>query len=155
MGPEDEVYSDLLVILEKNDYFYPKRSKSDEGKVAFTAVDPGAGKTTDTRVQQTLLRKEVALRIRTGFQQKLQELRGACYSTEVRDSGVLVCGVHHSLWNESTESCVTLGAELDALSLVATDALSSVNLGKSESAKSLAARERLRLLDRAMGGVQP
>lgn len=156
MGPEDEDYSDILRVFQGEPFLYranPKPPTLTTIPMATVRLNPVD---IDVATSQTMLRKQIALRIRMNFAARLQSLRGACYSTEVRDSGVLVCGIHHSLWDEATESCVTLEEELLALSQVASDVLSSINIEVPGAANPLTApQERLRLLDIAMNKVQP
>ncbi len=150
MGPEDEFPDhldfatdpDSLRILAsgmgKSYYLNPKKS-TDAGDSSL-AADP---KPVDSPIERTLLRKQIAARIRLDFERKLTELRGRCYSTEVRDSGVFVCGNHHSLWNDADDSCATMAEELTVLSEVATRVLSGYSV------------RSLRTLDIAMNQVKP
>lgn len=155
MGPEDE-FLDHLDLATDPGYlrilasgmgksYYPNPTKSPDASVSLIAIDP---KATDSRIEKTLLRKQIATRIRLDFEKKLSELRGSCYSTEVRDSGVFVCGNHHSLWNDADDSCVTMAEELTALSEVATGVLSSYSIESSDSSKAATkAQQRLRTLE--------
>lgn len=154
MGPEDEFldhldfatdpgYHRILAAMDQS--YFPNAKKSSDVSGPFLVADQ---KSVDSRVEKTLLRKQIATRIRLDFEKKLSELRGSCYSTEVRDSGVFVCGNHHSLWNDADDSCVTMAEELTVLSEVATSALSGYSIESSDSSRAATkAQQRLGTLE--------
>ncbi len=53
-------------------------------------------------------------RVREKLKKSIEEKQGACFRTEIRDSGNFICGVHQSeLWSEDLKECPTLKSILD------------------------------------------
>lgn len=160
MGPEDEEYTDIFSMLQDRSFIFRDNRKSPEPKLSMDVTDLNSV-SMEQATAQTLERKQTIIQIQTEFESRIQELRGACYSTEVRDSGVLVCGIHHSLWEENSDTCANLQQELTAVAQAASAALLSSSVRTSRSglhrvaAQESAAQERLRLLDIAMNEVSP
>jgi len=48
--------------------------------------------------------QNTASRIAADYLQQIVATQGACFRTEIRDSGTYICGVHHGLWSEESAS---------------------------------------------------
>lgn len=160
MGPEDEIYADIFSLLQDRSFVYRANPKPPESTTPMKIIDLNSVDT-DKSTSDALDRKRLVIRIQTEFESKIQELRGPCYSTEVRNSGVLVCGIHHSLWDEASDGCANLQQELLAVAQATSAALLSTGSGASSSGfhrildQGMIAQYRLRFLDIAMNKVQP
>lgn len=56
----------------------------------------------------------LASRVRRKLRESLEASQGACFRTEIRDSGVFICGVHQdAIWENESEGCSALELILD------------------------------------------
>lgn len=124
MNPEDEID-----LLQGDDYskIYPDRTALLIKALAAVRANPSPAPQSPSNrssTERVLERKSLTQSIVFSFQKALQDRDGECFRTEIRTTGVFVCGIHHqSIWELEGEDCPAIAGTIEALGTVVAESL--------------------------------